>query len=268
MHSLSLAGSGGCWDQPGHPAGDRSAYDYDYDYDHYYYCFVWFLRLSVLSIVLLVFLPLHFYGDHDYDYNGDCDYDYDYDYDYAYHRYYDHGYHDDCYYYVLLFCILMTMMTIIIISIIIVAGVSLWGSGSGSVMPSVTSSAPSRLSTCKWCERRSDAPNPLEFHLDQLDTKPVIPWRRPKGRECGICPWTIEADEELRKAKTDGTLEQKMQDSEFNKGFHEKLDRWLAEKNRTCGGQIQRTLVTSKVVVARASDYTQARKFLGILWNY
>ena len=131
--------------------------------------------------------------------------------------------------------------------------------------PSVTSSAPSRLSTCKWRERRSDSPNPLEY---QLDSKPVIPWRRPKGRECGICPWAIDADEELRKAKTDGTLEQKMLESEFNKLFHEKLDRWLAEKNRTGGGRIQRTLAPSKVVVARASDYTQARKFLGILWTY
>ena len=101
--------------------------------------------------------------------------------------------------------------------------------------PSVTSSAPSRLSTCKWRERRSDSPNPLEY---QLDSKPVIPWRRPKGRECGICPWAIDADEELRKAKTDGTLEQKMLESEFNKLFHEKLDRWLAEKNRTGGGRM------------------------------
>ena len=98
LHSPSLAGLGGCWDQPGHPAGDTSAYDYAYDYDYYYDCFVGFLRLSLLSIVQLLLLP--FYGDYDYDYNGD--YDYDYDYDYAYHYYYYYGYHDDCYYYVLL----------------------------------------------------------------------------------------------------------------------------------------------------------------------
>lgn len=140
---------------------------------------------------------------------------------------------------------------------------SVWGSDAGSASRS-TSSAHSRLSTCKWCERRSDAQNPLEY---QLDTKPVIPWRRPKGRECGICPWAIEADDELRLAKSDGTLEQKLKDSEFNKRFHEQLDRWVTEKNRTGGRRVQRDTVPTKVVVARASDYTQARKFLGILWT-
>jgi hypothetical protein len=100
-----------------------------------------------------------------------------------------------------------------------------------------------------------------------LDTKPVIPWRRPKGRECGLCPWAIDADEEFRLAKADGTLEQKLKESEFNRRFHEQLDRWVAEKNRTGGGRIQHETVTTKVVVARASDYTQARKFLGILWT-
>jgi hypothetical protein len=41
LHLPSLAGSGGCWDRPGHPAGERSAYDYDYDCDcdYYYDCY-------------------------------------------------------------------------------------------------------------------------------------------------------------------------------------------------------------------------------------
>ena len=61
-----------------------------------------------------------------------------------------------------------------------------------------------------------------------------------------------------------------MLDEEFSKSFEEKRDRWVLGKNDLGAGRRLRkegSQGPSKVVTARASDYTQARKFLGILWT-
>ena len=80
--------------------------------------------------------------------------------------------------------------------------ISVFSEQSDAVASQSASSSRPTLS-CKWCKKRNDSPNPYEH---ERGTKPFLLWRRPKGRECGICPWFISADADLSKVKEDGPL--------------------------------------------------------------
>jgi len=95
-----------------------------------------------------------------------------------------------------------------------------------------SSNPPSGLKVCKWCKRPDNTPNPFTF---QRDVKPHIPWRRPAGRECGVCPWTIDADAEMA-AKDKKTLEKEIHATPEN--FQKFLDQvavYEKAKNTTLG---------------------------------
>eukprot|EP00975_Prorocentrum_lima_P000514 100522-Prorocentrum_lima.AAC.1 len=58
----------------------------------------------------------------------------------------------------------------------------------GSVAPPCNTCSPevaAYIPSCKWCKRDKNFEQPLN-HLKK--THPTICWRRPDGRECGICP--------------------------------------------------------------------------------
>ena len=44
---------------------------------------------------------------------------------------------------------------------------------------------------CKFCRRPRRSPSTLQGR------GPHMPWRRERGRECGICPWVIDGDATL-----------------------------------------------------------------------
>ena len=117
--------------------------------------------------------------------------------------------------------------------------------------------------TCKFCRRSSDSENPLHYKSVQ---QPLLGWRRPQGRECAICPWVIQNDEELASMKKE-TLEQKLQDDEQNAQYMQKVERWQTFKNQTEGGKMRNFKLKAKTTVTvRNSTYFEAKKFLGILW--
>ncbi len=117
--------------------------------------------------------------------------------------------------------------------------------------------------TCKFCRRSSDSENPLRYKSVQ---QPFLAWRRPQGRECGICPWVIESDEWLS-SMTKEKLEETLQDDAQHSKFMEKVGKWETFKNLTEGGKTQKSKLKAKTTVtARNSSYFEAKKFLGILW--
>ena len=113
--------------------------------------------------------------------------------------------------------------------------------------------------TCKFCRRSSDSENPLHYKSVQ---QPLLGWRRPQGRECAICPWVIQNEEELASMKKE-TLEQKLQDDEQHAQYMQKVERWQTFKNQTEGGKMRNFKLKAKTTVTvRNSTYFEAKKFL------
>ena len=50
-------------------------------------------------------------------------------------------------------------------------------------------------SMCKFCGKKDTDRNPFTF---QRDSRPMMPWRRKFGVECGVCPYFIDNDEEYK----------------------------------------------------------------------
>ena len=96
-----------------------------------------------------------------------------------------------------------------------------------------SSKLPSGLKVCKWCNRPDNTPNPYIF---KRDVKPHIPWRRPAGRECGVCPWVIDADADLA-VKDKAILEKEIHATSENfEQYLSKVTAYEEAKNKTSGG--------------------------------
>ena len=95
-----------------------------------------------------------------------------------------------------------------------------------------SSKLPSGLKVCKWCDRPDNTSNPYIF---KRDVKPHIPWRRPAGRECGVCPWAIDADADMA-AKDKETLEKEIHATPENfQKYLSKVAAYEEAKNNTSG---------------------------------
>jgi hypothetical protein len=90
--------------------------------------------------------------------------------------------------------------------------------------------------SCKFCRRGSDSENPLRYKSVQ---QPLLAWRRPQGRECGICPWVIESDEELS-SMTKEKLEQTLQDDAEHSKYMEKVKNGRTSRTRPRAARITR----------------------------
>ena len=117
--------------------------------------------------------------------------------------------------------------------------------------------------TCKFCRRTSDSENPLHYKSVQ---QPLLGWRRPQGRECAICPWVVQSDEEFS-SMTKEKLEQTLRDDAAHAKYMQKVEKWETFKNQTEGGKQHNSKMKAKTTVTvRNSTYFEAKKFLGILW--
>ena len=120
--------------------------------------------------------------------------------------------------------------------------------------------APSGKQECKFCRRSDITPNPLTYTAAKY-----IPWRRQFGTECGICPWVIAHDAELKKLdKKDLAKQLASDDGQFN-SYIEKVQKYEEFRNST-GGKSRRSSKINQDVVATASETLEYKKHLGFLW--
>ncbi len=89
---------------------------------------------------------------------------------------------------------------------------------------------PCGMKQCKFCRWWANSTNPLTYTAAKC-----LPWRRQHGAECGICPWVIAHDAELKKLdKTDLAAKLASDEDQF-KSYMEKVNKYEEFRNSTCG---------------------------------
>ena len=129
----------------------------------------------------------------------------------------------------------------------------------------------SQAKQCKWCGRHDTFKNPLNY---QVQIKPTLPWRRPRGSECNHCPYAMETDEDtagpenramLLKMLTTGSPEEKAQAREM---ILKVVTKWEKQKNDNNGGHIKSVQPkrNCKLSGMKAAAH-ETREFQGYLWT-
>ena len=91
--------------------------------------------------------------------------------------------------------------------------------------------------TCKRCGRGNDTANPFKY---QLPGRPLIAWRRPKGRECGSCPDVLNKLSPEARDKWERKLDSECP-AQQQAWLAEQVAPWEEDKHRTGGGRHRRT---------------------------
>lgn len=121
---------------------------------------------------------------------------------------------------------------------------------------------------CKWCLRNSHEENPI---VALRPTKPMIPWRRALGQECGICPYVLDLNPQYHGRQRAVVLQEMNEDPQQREAFHEARKEWERQKNLNPTGKnpTQSALAGSgaeTVVRAKQTSKLQTSKFMGNLW--
>lgn len=132
-----------------------------------------------------------------------------------------------------------------------------------SVCSDVDCEGPHAECYCKWCRRSRNTINPLKSHPSKH-----IPWRRPVGRICGICPWVMALMPEL-KGKSTKELEAWFSIEENYTAFMHRVVEWEEGKNKNPNGHRSRTANSSGInqrVEAVKSDVFRMEEEKGVFW--
>lgn len=116
---------------------------------------------------------------------------------------------------------------------------------------------------CKWCHLPKNTVNRLS-HAKSVH----LPWRRPRGLECSVCPFVIASKPRWANADKDEMLKWCTAQGEEYKNFMDDRKAWEDKKNidpksRESG---MRQPGAKAAVIARNTDMMQTSEKLGNLW--
>ena len=125
---------------------------------------------------------------------------------------------------------------------------------------------------CGWCLCETRHHNPI---LKKTEKRLHIAWRRtlkgvPQGKECGICPWAILDDEELKGQKTKDLLHKVENIPGERVKLLEKRAAYIAKKNQPehSNRVIGRKYKTKGELMAYTDDQNSTKELKGIFWPH